>query len=677
MFEHYFFGMQQDLKLAVIPPLLCAVFRLIFICVYGPKDIWNGQWTKLYHCFRYGFWWGMDWNSYAYLVPLLLVTLPGTFFASYYAVGDTVRTAWIVFYAFLLYFAFWGKMIFYYHYHDIYNRTMWLGRNADKKNLADIFFNQNHGAWILLSFIPFVFLCTMLARALTALPGLEYPMFSTEWQGYAFNTVVFLVSIAIFYWFRFGGTFRHRLKPEWDEVPLIVKQDIFLSKATVDDFVALEIVLDHPADESLSHTDEESQEIISRVTPGNILPGNRPLEKFRHEAKGPHIKKPSHIFFLFGESHAQAPFDHIYDVLNLMEASQRFRKDPHTIAINNFLPGGMISQPSLVSLMAGIYDANMELNENKDFWYGNIPSSMPLQLKKLGYRTEFWYGGGLNWGSLEHFAPAIGFDACHGGPDICGPDAPKTWLGVYDHLFLEEAARRIQSEPEDVPTFHFLYTTSNHGPYLMPYDEYGFDIERVMPKAPEALKNDKATWRRMGGMWYADQALIHFVDEMKKVYPDALFIVTGDHSTKLMPFEYDIVERRDPTLRDQVLTSFAMYHRELTPDMFAGNTIGGHMNIMPTLFELIAPKGFEYYGLMPSLTEPIDHVVTPYCWMTKDTLGMYGDRVAQTLEVSSKMLPMQTDTVQFEEEMQAWNEITAWTVKHPELLDDAGRGKRV
>ena len=155
---------------------------------------------------------------------------------------------------------------------------------------------------------------------------------------------------------------------------------------------------------------------------------------------------------------------------------------------------------------------------------------------------------------------------------------------------------------------------------------------------------------------------------MKEAFPDSMIIITGDHSSPLIPFQYDVVDRKEPVLRENYLASFAIYHRELAEDMFAGNTIGGHMNIMPTIFELIAPKGFEYYGLMPSLTEHIDHVVTPYCWMTDDTIGVYNDRIAQPLEVSSRALPMQTDTVRFEEEMHGWTEITAWVLKHPELL---------
>lgn len=122
MFSLYFAGMQQDIKLAVLPPLLCAVFRAIFIYVYGPPSSRDGR--RLYHCFRYGFWWGMDWNAYVYLFTLALVTLPGAFLPGYFSVGDTVRLAGVAVYAAVLYAAFAGRMIFYYHFHDIYNRTL-------------------------------------------------------------------------------------------------------------------------------------------------------------------------------------------------------------------------------------------------------------------------------------------------------------------------------------------------------------------------------------------------------------------------------------------------------------------------------------------------------------------------------------------------------------------------
>ena len=63
MFTSFYCGLQQDIKLFLIPPVLCALFRLVFIVFYGqyPFSTAMRQWKKFYHCFRYGFWWGMDW----------------------------------------------------------------------------------------------------------------------------------------------------------------------------------------------------------------------------------------------------------------------------------------------------------------------------------------------------------------------------------------------------------------------------------------------------------------------------------------------------------------------------------------------------------------------------------------------------------------------------------------
>ncbi len=671
MFSLFFAGMQQDFKLAVLPPILCALFRLAFILVYGPKKSPVGEWRKWYHCFRYGFWWGMDFNAYAFLIPMLLVSLPGAFLPSYFAVGDTVRLGMMLLYAAGLYTAFMGKLIFYYHFHDTFNHMVKLGRHADKKNFADIFFHQNHGAWILLGYFPYLVLCLWAGRGLLAIPSVPYITLDSELLQYGLNTAVFVLAVLMFYWFRYGGYLSHRMKPEWDEVPRIVKDDMFLAKATLDDLVALKLAWKHPVSEALMHDDETAWPLMKPVLPVGAEMGGDPMELFHREAKGARIRPPEHIFFLFGEGHAQAPFDPIFANLNLMEASLRFRADPHTIAIQNFLSAGMISQPSLVSVILGIYDADMELNENKDFWMGTVRTSLPLQLKRLGYRTEFWYGGGLNWSSLDHFIPAAGFDAWHGGFDICAPDAPRTWLGVYDHLFLEAAAERIRKDDSGQPVFHFLYTTSNHGPYHMPMTELGFDMDRVMPGTPEVLRTDKMTWRKLGGCWYCDQALVHFIDEMREAYPDSMFIVTGDHSVGLVPLEHGIIERREPSLREHILTSFAIHHPDLEPEHFAGNTIGCHMNILPTLIELIAPKGFAYDAMFPSLTEPVDHVVTPYCWMTREKLGDYRSQVAQPLTVSAKALPFERDTVRFAEERDAFCELTGWMVRHPELLKAA------
>ena len=668
MFSTFFTGLQQDLKLVLVAPIFCALFRLAFILVYRPRKSPRGEWAKWWACFRYAFWWGLDFNAYVYLYSLVLVSLPGAFLPEYFTVGNTVRTVGLTAYLVILYTAFMGKMIFYYHFHDTFSQTLRLLNHADKKNLIDIFFNQNHGVWILLGYIPYVVLCCYGIQYLLATPVFAYVELSSGWWQYDLNVVVLLVSIMGFYWLRYGGTLDHRKKPEWDEMPARVKEDTVLSKAAVDDLIALEMVLTAPFDDMLLHDDAEAECMMEPVLPTGVALPTDPLRLFQRRAGGAKIRTPKHIFFLLGEGHAQAPFDPIYAKLNLMKASQRFRQDPHTVAINNFLPAGMRSRPSVASLVSGIFDAELELNEKLPFWQGHVLTSLPAQLHRLGYRTEFWYGGGLGHGSLEHFLPAAGFDDCHSGFDICPADAPRTWLGIYDHVFLHWAAVLIQKQDIDQPVFHFLYTTSNHGPYKMPYAELGFDTDRVMPEWSKQLKQDKMTWRKLGASWYADQSLMHFIGVMKAAFPDSLFVVTGDHSTGVIPFNYGLVKRQEPSLRDVLLTSFAMHHPDLTPEMLAGNTIGGHMNILPTLIELIAPKGFEYYSLFPSLTDKLDHVVTADCWMTEDRLGDYRNQTAQSLRVSARELPLQRRVLQFESERDAWRELSGWFVRHPELL---------
>ena len=669
----FFSGLQQDFQIFWLAPLLCAMFRSVFIGVYHSKGSLAGKGKAVFHCFRYGFWWGMDFNAYVFLASFLLVTLPGVFWPAYYAAGDLVRVTGVTLYALVLYTAFWGKMIFYAHYHDIFNELVWLGKNAEKHNLADVFFHENHGALVLLSFVPFTILTVLLAEGLLALPNLVLPELSAAGTALLYGLGT-LAAAAWFYFCRYGGTFWHDDKPEWDTIPSVVKRDIFLARATVDDLVALKMVYQHPLAGLLTHTDAEDVPAIERVLPEasrhvwQALPS--PADAFLRHAKGARITKPKHIFLIVAESYAQYPLDDIYAHLHIADGGRRFRAEEHTASLANFLPAGMLSRPSIVSLMTGIFDARLELNEREDFWQGTVATSLPAQLKKLGYRSIYWYGGNATYGNFNQYAPAVGFDEVRAAVDFCPADAPKTWVGVYDHIFLAEAAKAMR-EMEDVPTFHFVYTTSNHGPYKMNLGRYGYTPERIMPEAPEALQQDAHQQQVLGTYWYSDRAVANFVDEIRAAYPDSLILVTGDHSAGPIPFDKGVLERTEMTLREQFCTSFAMYHRELDQRILAGNTIGGHMNILPTLFELIAPKGFAYYSLFSSLTEPVDHVVTPYHWLDREAVGAAGNGRYQGLAATAQPVDTHTDPsglARYKAEIDGYAAITGWVARHPELL---------
>ncbi|MCR5176921.1 MAG: LTA synthase family protein, partial [Anaerovibrio sp.] len=88
----------------------------------------------------------------------------------------------------------------------------------------------------------------------------------------------------------------------------------------------------------------------------------------------------------------------------------------------------------------------------------------------------------------------------------------------------------------------------------------------------------------------------------------------------------------------------------------------------PTIMELIAPKGFEYYSIKPSLLEPIDHIVTPYSWMTREIIGDYKDRLREQLAESAEPVRTETGVEEYAEERSALQDITGWLFRHPELI---------
>lgn len=107
MLEALLSGLQQDLKIFIWAPIISAIFRFLFIKIYGPSYSWKDDKNKLVKTFTYGFWWGLDYHAYVLLLSFILITLPGAFIPSYFAVGDMVRTVLLTIYMMVLYAPLW------------------------------------------------------------------------------------------------------------------------------------------------------------------------------------------------------------------------------------------------------------------------------------------------------------------------------------------------------------------------------------------------------------------------------------------------------------------------------------------------------------------------------------------------------------------------------------------
>ena len=670
MSEQFFLSLQQNIKLMIWAPILGTLFRIIFMRIYNPYTTWQGRWQSVLGALRYGFWWGMDFDAYVFLVPLVLVTIPALWFDTYHQYEDIVRLIGLTLYSCVLYAAFAGKMIFYKHFHDTYNYMVHYGKHAEKNNLIDVFFNQDRGLLVLVGFIPVAIISWLAGSVFLSLPSIPYPAMDNTWMTVVWNILLVIVSVVGFYWFRYGGTLSHDDKPEWDTIPTVVKEDIFFARATVPDLCALETVYKNPLRSEYTASEEDIDNAINRVVPceykDNWHELDNPLYAFKKFAKGPKITKPKHIFFIVGESIPQWSLDETHKSLNVCTGLWNFKEQSHTVQIPNFLPAGNVSRPSIVSLMSGIYDAGLEINERESFWKGAFPTSFAHQMKQLGYQTIYWYGGNASYGNFNHFGKAQGFDKVESASIFCGPDAPKTWVGVYDHVFLENIEQQIKSIDE--PTFHFIYTTSNHGPYKMEDSLLDYNPEKVMPDVGEDLRSNKTRNKELATYRYSDKAIFNFIKSMKDAYPDSLFVVTGDHSNLFGSLNNTSLIHRDYTLRDTFCTVGLLQHPELDNTMIATQK-GTHMSLMPTIIEAIAPKGFEYYSITPSLFEAqSETLVTPYQWITDTMMGDvrmdYGESNIPSSEPVEQIRPIDNHA----DEARDWTLLTTWLINHEKTL---------
>ena len=638
MGEQFFLSLQQNIKLFLWMPILCAIFRAIFIGVYHPYETLKGKEKIIRKCFAFGFWWGMDINAYQLLILLVLVTLPFLAFPGYYMTAAIVLNTVV---SCIIYAAFAGKMQFYKHFNDTYNYMLHYGKHADKKNLIDIFFNQDKGWLVLAGFIPVAAISYGASTLLSAIPSIPYPHFESNIAAGASDFGFLVLYVVMYYWLHYGGTLSHRNKPEWDVVPSIVKEDIFFAKATIDDLEALKLIRKTPLTAAQMKSDEELVEDVNHLMPcSDWQTLDNPLYAFKRVAAGARIAKPKHIFLIVGESIPQWCMDPLYT---------------HTACVPNFLPAGNVSRPSISSLMSGIYDSGLELNEKEIFWTNTLPTALAAQMKRLGYQTIYWYGGNSSSGNFTKYGKAQGFDYIENATEFCGPNAPQTWLGVYDHVFLEETAKRIIEMDE--PTFHFVYTTTNHGPYKLEDKDIDFNPKRDLHGVKEDIINRKDDK-------YCDKAIFDFVDTMRDKYPDSLFVVTGDHSALFGEFNNTSFLQRDYTVREKYNTVFYMQHPELSQTSLTAS-IGTHLSIMPTIIEAIAPKGFEYYALVPSaFEEQPDIYVTPYQWITNNMVGDVREDYGQYQEYMADEVEYIRPIDNHAKEADYWRSLSAWLMRY-------------
>ena len=435
----------------------------------------------------------------------------------------------------------------------------------------------------------------------------------------------------MFVFIRFGGSFNYAGGVNWENAG--VTSDYFLNECILDDIQALyraNAIEKRMQAGDISGVDKDNVLVYAKSIAGHDkVDADSLMPYLERKAAGAKIKKPQHIFIILGETWMQWPMLGKYEKLHVADGIKSLIAEDKCYYSRNFMPNGDFTSTAITGMVTGLSDVNTRVNYQPHTYEEIYPTSMAPPLKELGYNVDFWYGGVPSWDNIAKMAIAQGFDNFYGYPDYHAPKQ-NAWGTTDRHLFnaLEE---HLANEP---PTVHLIMTTTNHPPYNLNLKAEGYEIDNVISQLNQLpnIDDPKTLATELGHYWYMDMVTTQFVRNVSEKYSDSLFIITGDHAIRCDP-------GTRPTLFEHQSIPFVIYGEGINHNIFPLDVVGGHTSIVPTIIELIAPKGFSYYSIAPPLTQSNGVGFNRDVFLTSNIAGKVdGEEVELLPHIASKEL---------------------------------------
>lgn len=132
-------------------------------------------------------------------------------------------------------------------------------------------------------------------------------------------------------------------------------------------------------------------------------------------------------------------------------------------------------------------------------------------LSKAGYKTDFLYGGDINFTNMKSYLLSTGYQRLTANTDFSLAEQTSNAWGVNDDITFEYLYNQLRNRKEEGPWHTAFLTLSSHEPFEVPY-------HRLKDKIPNAFA-------------YTDECLGKFVDRLKQTpaWKDLLVICLPDH----------------------------------------------------------------------------------------------------------------------------------------------------
>jgi phosphoglycerol transferase MdoB-like AlkP superfamily enzyme len=296
------------------------------------------------------------------------------------------------------------------------------------------------------------------------------------------------------------------------------------------------------------------------------------------QASGPQGPVPSQIVILLLEGQSGFPLfarhRHLDLNPNLLDLAGR------GLYLERFLPASQGTIYSLGCLFTGIPDSGLAMSL-APLARTPFPTSLAPQFAALGWRTRFVYGGYLDALRYGGFAQDQGFDEVLGIEDF-GPGTRQAW-GIDDSILFARMAEVISADVR--PTLTLILSTSNHPPFEVDLAKAGF------PRAAVAAKvHPTSDVNALGHIWYTDRQVGTFVNRIEARHPDLLVAISGDHPSRRW------VEPAPPVADRSAVPLILYGPRILAGRTLPANAAGDHLDLLPTLLELVAPAQTVYHA---------------------------------------------------------------------------------
>ena len=607
------YNLAQDFKLIVFTWIYLNVLRLVSIA--GMKSYAGDIGVSdIMLALGYGARMSLKTAGVLMLFSFVFATLPN-FLRS--RTDNRLRLYLAAVYFFITNFLFVAGFFYYKEFHTNFNEIMFNALNDDVTALFYTFIQQYHLIEGTIGVAILTFAVIYILRRFLNRTWLQKSLSCGGKWYFRVGVIVFTLVFALFT--RFGASFSYAKSIHWENCAKT--KDAFLNEMILDNMQAV----------------YRGYSIKKRIDNGVIYGVNKDKIRFYaekaanesdaakldrmdltqidanlvYQAQGNIIAPKRHIFILIGESFAQWPLLDKYADLGLGENMRAVMQKENAAYTHNFMPNASFTPMAVNAIVCGLSDVDIYPNHQLESYRQVYATALAPQLKKLGYKTQFWYSGFSGWERIEDFALAQGFDEFHCASDYRYPSG-NVW-GSDDRFIFERLQENAANNSE--PTVYVVLSVSNHAPYSVDLARENFPKEELRAKLPSELQNDEEFLNRLGHYWYTDKIFGEFINNMEAKQPqENLFIITGDHADR------GNIEKQ-PSLFDRYTVPFIIYGDGVKKDILSDDMAGGHVNLGATLLELIAPKGFEYYSLGKSLTRGANVGFNDGVWLTPEAMG--------------------------------------------------------